>query len=115
VTGREKGERGRLGLGVAFIQSLTRQPHPSIHPPPVDSAGIYISASGASYEGDFSDGKFHGEEGVYRWPDGAIYRGQWSGGKMHGQGAFTGADGLQFVGVFYNGLYVDGKTHVAVR
>ena len=34
---------------------------------------------------------------------------------MHGAGAYTESDGLQFVGEFYNGLYVQGSTHVAVR
>ena len=57
---------------------------------------------------------FHGA-GTYRWPDGAEYRGNWANNKMHGDGAYTGADGLQYVGTFYNGMYVEGKTHVAVR
>jgi hypothetical protein len=60
------------------------------------------------------DGAFHGS-GAYRWPDGSEYTGGWARNKMHGDGAYTGADGLQFVGTFYNGLYVDGKTHIAVR
>lgn len=77
-------------------------------------AGFYIAASGATYEGGFEDHKYHGL-GTYKWPDGAEYVGQWSHGKMHGEGAYTGADGLQFVGSFYNGLYCEGKTHIAVR
>ena len=76
--------------------------------------GSYVGASGATYEGDFVDNKFHGQ-GLYRWADGAEYRGSWSHSKMHGEGAYTAADGLQFVGVFYNGLYVSGNTHIAVR
>lgn len=77
-------------------------------------AGLYIAASGATYEGEFADNAFHGY-GVYKWADGASYSGVWSHGRMHGEGAYTGADGLVFAGTFYNGLYVEGKTHVAVR
>jgi hypothetical protein len=76
--------------------------------------GFYIGASGATYDGDFVNSKFHGQ-GIYRWPDGAEYRGQWSFNKMHGTGSYTAGDGLQFVGDFYNGLFVEGSTHVAVR
>jgi hypothetical protein len=76
--------------------------------------GFYIGASGATYDGDFLDSKFHGQ-GIYKWPDGAEYRGLWSYNKMHGTGSYTAADGLQFVGEYYNGLFVEGSTHVAVR
>jgi len=76
--------------------------------------GFYIGASGATYDGDFVDSKFHGQ-GIYKWPDGAEYRGLWSFNKMHGTGSYTAADGLQFVGEYYNGLFVEGSTHVAVR
>ena len=76
--------------------------------------GIYIAASGATYDGEFFQNQFQGT-GTYRWPDGAEYRGIWRQNKMHGDGAYTGADGLQFVGTFYNGLYIEGNTHVSVR
>jgi hypothetical protein len=54
-------------------------------------------------------------QGAYKWADGAEFRGGWSASRMHGEGAYTGADGIVFAGSFYNGLYVEGKTHVAVR
>jgi hypothetical protein len=77
-------------------------------------AGFYIAASGATYEGDFVSNLFQGQ-GAYKWADGAEFRGGWSASRMHGEGAYTGADGIVFAGSFYNGLYVEGKTHVAVR
>ena len=76
--------------------------------------GFYTGASGATYSGQFEDNKFSGL-GTYKWADGAEYRGAWSHSKMHGAGSYTAADGLQFVGSFYNGLYVSGTTHVAIR
>lgn len=76
--------------------------------------GRYIGASGAVYEGDFVAGQFSGR-GRYKYPDGAEYVGEWHLCRMHGKGAFSAADGVQYVGEFYNGLYVSGTTHVAVR
>lgn len=77
-------------------------------------AGSYIGATGCVYAGAFELGAFNGQ-GKYRWPDGATYEGGWLRNKMHGGGVYTSADGLLFAGQFYNGLFVDGNAHRAVR
>lgn len=76
--------------------------------------GRYVGASGAIYDGTFVKGQFQGQ-GKYKYPDGAEYSGEWFENKMHGKGIFSAADGVQYVGEFYNGLYVSGTTHVALR
>jgi hypothetical protein len=79
-----------------------------------EGSGLYVGASGATFEGRFKAGRMNGE-GTYRWSDGAVYVGSWVEGVMQGKGQYTSSDGVQYVGKFYNGQYVDGTTHVAVR
>jgi MORN repeat. len=38
-----------------------------------------------SYEGEYRDGKYHGQ-GIYSYPDGSMYEGKWKDGEKHGQG-----------------------------
>jgi hypothetical protein len=77
-------------------------------------AGVFIGASGGTYDGEFVDDTFQGR-GTYKWPDGSVYAGQWSHSKMHGKGEYVSYDGVRWEGEFYNGLFFNGKTHVAVR
>ena len=37
------------------------------------------------YEGEYKDGKYHGQ-GISRYPDGSKYEGIWKDGEKHGQG-----------------------------
>jgi hypothetical protein len=62
-------------------------------------------ASGAIYEGDFYDNKFHGF-GTYILPNNTgKYEGDWEQGKWHGAGVYTDADGVEWKGDFYMGKY----------
>ena len=47
---------------------------------------------GRCYEGQFRDGKKHGE-GKLSWPDGRSYTGQWDTGRQHGVGITVTAKG----------------------
>ena len=76
--------------------------------------GTFIAASGAKFVGEFNEGAFHGK-GRYVWPDGATYEGGWCRNAMHGAGHFVAPSGELFAGEFHNGMYVRGKSHVAVR
>jgi hypothetical protein len=80
---------------------------------------------GATYTGEFKDGKFHGQgtythrdgskyvgefkeghrsgQGTYTWPDGATYTGEFKDGKFHGQGVHTRPDGEKYTGEFTEG------------
>ena len=58
--------------------------------------------SGARYEGEFLNGKRHGE-GTYYYVSGNRYSGDWRNGKRTGRGAFTWPDGHRYVGDFRNG------------
>ena len=59
------------------------------------------AATGMSYVGDFSLGRFDGM-GVLRTADGT-YSGDFRGGRMRGQGIFTTADGRRYIGEFRDG------------
>ena len=47
--------------------------------------GTYTYADGATYSGEFKDGKFNGQ-GTYTYANGDTYTGEWKDGKQHGQG-----------------------------
>ena len=57
------------------------------------------------YEGEYKDGKPHGQ-GTYTWADGGKYVGEYKDGKKHGQGTFTYADGRIKKGLWENGEFV---------
>ena len=61
--------------------------------------------SDGKYEGDFKDGKRHGQ-GTYTWNDGDKYTGEWKDGKLNGYGTYTWKDGGK-----YEGYFVNGKLH----
>ena len=54
--------------------------------------GIMAYSDGAKYEGEWKDGKRHGQ-GTLTWSDGSSYVGEWNNGKKHDQGTYTWSDG----------------------
>ena len=72
---------------------------------------IFYPYGGGRYEGEWKDDKRHGQGtqfyslGIYS--HGKRYEGEWKDHKMHGQGTFFRLDGS----VLYNGEYKDGKRH----
>ena len=71
-----------------------------------DGQGIWISADGSRYVGQWKNGKMHGL-GTYTYPDGTLYKGEWADGKMNGQGTLKLSGGVQYVGGWKNDL-MDG-------
>jgi hypothetical protein len=41
--------------------------------------------------------------GKFTWPDGRMYEGEWKEGKIHGQGKFREANGRVREGIWENG------------
>eukprot|EP00929_Paragymnodinium_shiwhaense_P096900 TRINITY_DN5863_c0_g1_i1.p1 TRINITY_DN5863_c0_g1~~TRINITY_DN5863_c0_g1_i1.p1 ORF type:complete len:323 (+),score=75.24 TRINITY_DN5863_c0_g1_i1:86-1054(+) len=74
-------------------------------------SGKYTACSGATYEGAFRNGVYHGY-GEYNWPDGRAYKGTWKEGYMHGRGAFLnfsfGVDN-RYVGFCLDGRYSSNR------
>lgn len=64
--------------------------------------GTFRYASGASYTGSLLDNNYHGI-GKYTWPDGSSYDGQWERNVMHGLGTYVDATGQRWYGKFFNG------------
>lgn len=64
--------------------------------------GTFRYASGASYTGSLLDNNYHGI-GKYVWPDGSYYDGQWERNVMHGLGTYVDATGRRWYGKFFNG------------
>ena len=50
-----------------------------------------------SYEGEYKDGKYHGQ-GIFSYPDGSKYEGKWKHGIYHGKGKYTFSDGIKWKG-----------------
>jgi len=87
--------------------------------------GIYVWPDGAKYNGNFLNGKFHGQGtyswpggkqyvgefksdkrnglGTYTWPNGASYTGEWESGKKSGYGIYTFPNGNKNIGLWKNG------------
>ncbi len=57
---------------------------------------------GGKYEGEFKDGKKHGQ-GALTFPDGRRFEGEFKDGKKHGQGALTLPDGEKYEGEWKDG------------
>jgi len=71
----------------------------------VDELKPFMSFVKESYEGEYKDGKMHGN-GIYRYASGDVYEGEWKDGKKHGRGMCRYASGN-----VYEGEYKDGKMH----
>merc|ERR1712003_257963 len=63
-------------------------------------------SDGRIYEGEFCDGRKHGE-GTLKWPDGRSYSGQWCEGKQHGNAIATTARGLKRNSRWRQGKFVE--------
>jgi hypothetical protein len=63
--------------------------------------GVLTKADGDRYEGQWKDGKKHGQ-GVFTYASGSRYKGQYRDGKKHGQGVYTGANGDRYEGQVKN-------------
>jgi len=61
-------------------------------------------ASGNRYEGQWKDGKMHGQ-GVFEFVNGNRYEGQFKDGKRNGQGVYEYADGTRYEGQQKAGLF----------
>ena len=48
--------------------------------------------------------------GIYTWADGRIYEGQWLQGKQHGQGKYTAKDGKTGIGMWQYGKRIEWLT-----
>lgn len=67
--------------------------------------GRYVWKNGASYDGNFNDGR---REGIGRWKSGKndydLYFGQYKNDKKSGKGQYTWANGTVYEGNFVNDL-----------
>ena len=62
-----------------------------------DCFGIWNSANGNKYVGEFKNGKYHGQ-GTFIYVSGDKYVGEFKNGKRNGQGIYTSVDGHEYVG-----------------
>ena len=70
---------------------------------------IYHSNYG-KYEGEWKDGKMHGQ-GKLSFLDGRKYEGEWKNGNEHGQGTKTYNDGGKYEGEWRKGIVWNGMTY----
>lgn len=67
---------------------------------PKDGRGMYEYSDGSVYDGEWRDGKRHGQ-GEYE-DDHSFYDGEWKDDKQHGKGTYEQKDGVTYVGDFVN-------------
>lgn len=60
-----------------------------------NGVGAYMWVNGVKYEGEWKDGKAHGQ-GTMIFPDGSKYEGEWRDGIAHGQGIMTLPNGTKY-------------------
>lgn len=68
-----------------------------------EGPGVFLSAAGARYDGDWRGGLMHGQ-GVLRAPNGTVYQGAFRDGAFDGTGVMISATGEVFDGRFAAGL-----------
>ena len=73
---------------------------------PKDGRGMYEYSDGSVYDGEWRDGKRHGQ-GEYE-DDHSFYDGEWKDDKQHGKGTYEQKDGVTYVGDFVNNR-LEGK------
>lgn len=66
---------------------------------------------GCSYEGDWVDGRQHGE-GVYRCPNGYTRTGSYRNGKPHGRSVVVFPDGQRYEGLWSEGERIDPAAYI---
>lgn len=69
--------------------------------------------SGAYYEGNFKNGKYHGKGIWYNPGNGYYYEGDWVNGKSHGQGIARMPNGEVLIGTWKNHNFVNGTKYTA--
>ena len=80
-------------------------------------AKINLGDKNVVYDGEFKNGKFHGQ-GILIDPLGTKYAGEWKNGMPDGKGTLTDSDGTKFIGEWKNGkkdgsgtyIFTNGKT-----
>jgi hypothetical protein len=73
---------------------------------PKEGRGMYEYSDGSVYDGEWRDGKRHGQ-GEYE-DDHSFYDGEWKDDKQHGKGTYDQKDGVTYVGDFVNNR-LEGK------
>ena len=72
--------------------------------------GIQFLNDGGCYEGEYKDGKYHGQ-GTETWSDGYKYEGEWKNGKRNGQGILSLSDGDKYEGEWKDGERWNGTLY----
>jgi hypothetical protein len=72
----------------------------------------YTYSDGATYEGEWKDGKRHGQ-GIWIRMDGMQYEGEWKDDKPNGQGALTSPKGEKRIGEWKEGKFVAERKPIA--
>ena len=67
---------------------------------------LEMNATDMSYEGEWLEGKFHGE-GTFRWKTGSTYTGQWVKGLKEGHGKLTLYSGNVYEGMLGPSMFRD--------
>ena len=68
--------------------------------------GKHTGPDGDVYEGQWRDGKLHGQGKLTSLSGEVVYEGEWRDGKFHGQGKMKWSNGR-----VYEGEFQDGKRH----
>jgi hypothetical protein len=66
--------------------------------------GTYTFANGNKYEGEYEDGKRHGQ-GTFIFADGEMYLGEFKNGNYHGKSIYTFANGNKYIGQWQGGKF----------
>ena len=67
--------------------------------------GVYITARGDRYEGEFNDNEYNGH-GVYLTACGDRYEGEFKGNEYNGHGVYITARGDRYEGEFKNNIFM---------
>jgi hypothetical protein len=73
---------------------------------------VHTYPDGATYEGEWKDGKRHGQ-GIWIRPDGMRYEGSWKDDKPNGQGTLTSPKGEKRIGEWKDGKFVAESKPIA--
>ena len=68
--------------------------------------GVYVYIDGSKYEGEFNNGKLHGQ-GTWFYPDGEKYIGGFKNNYSHGLGTIYHLDGTKTNGEWVNGEFLN--------
>lgn len=77
----------------------------------IAGSGVFQYDSGASYSGSLLENRYHGF-GKYVWPNGTYYEGHWENNVMHGLGTYVDVQGRRWYGKFFNGKGFDLRQEI---